>query len=201
MAHREYLEWRIQVRRSYSEATERTSRDSVCRSFLLLASPDPPSYEDTTAPTDPPAVNPLGENISPTQKRRPSTVHPRVAVLLGVNANWNIPLLLCRAFSTAPSLWWGLRCALTFLGELLLSDGMASIGEAWSVEKRFRVTEVFLAILWVNRKIFFHFKLQVSSSIGAEGGHETGWLMVFAIKCLASAYLSYFFTDCLMSRW
>ncbi|CAL8576202.1 hypothetical protein XPA_002094 [Xanthoria parietina] len=64
-------------------------------------------------------------------------------------------------------MWWGLRCALTFLGDLLLSDGMGDPGDPWTVEKRFRVTEVFLAILW----------------------------------CLASAYLSYFFTDCLMSRW
>jgi len=43
------------------------------------------------------------------------------------------------------------------------------IGKAgpWSVEKRYRVTEVLLAVLW----------------------------------CSASAYLSFFFTDCLMSRW
>jgi len=40
-------------------------------------------------------------------------------------------------------------------------------GEPWDVERRFRVTEVFLAVLW----------------------------------CCASAYLSFFFTDCLMSRW
>ncbi|EPE31932.1 hypothetical protein GLAREA_12014 [Glarea lozoyensis ATCC 20868] len=40
-------------------------------------------------------------------------------------------------------------------------------GESWSVEKRFRVTEVFLGVLW----------------------------------CCASAYLSFYFTDCLMSRW
>jgi len=41
------------------------------------------------------------------------------------------------------------------------------VGKTWSVERRFRVTEVFLAVLW----------------------------------CCASAYLSFFFTDCLMSRW
>lgn len=46
-------------------------------------------------------------------------------------------------------MWWGLRCALTFLGDLLLSDGMGDPGDPWTVEKRFRVTEVFLAILWV----------------------------------------------------
>lgn len=47
-------------------------------------------------------------------------------------------------------MWWGLRCALTFLGDLLLSDGMGDPGIQWTVEKRFRVTEVFLAILWVR---------------------------------------------------
>jgi len=36
-----------------------------------------------------------------------------------------------------------------------------------SIERRFRITEVFLAVLW----------------------------------CCASAYLSFYFTDCLMSRW
>ncbi len=77
-------------------------------------------------------------------------LHPRVAVLLGINARWHIPLLICRALSTAPAAWWGLRCAFTFLGELLRSDGVGSKGEAWTVEKRFRVTEVFLAILWVR---------------------------------------------------
>jgi len=60
-----------------------------------------------------------------------------------------------------------LRCALTFLGELLLVEGKEEIEAAWSVEKRFRVTEVFLAVLW----------------------------------CCSSAWLSFYFTDCLMSRW
>ena len=49
----------------------------------------------------------------------------------------------------APAVWWGLRCALTFLGELLLGDGAVLHEGKWDAEKRFRVTEVFLAILWV----------------------------------------------------
>lgn len=53
------------------------------------------------------------------------------------------------------------------MGELLLDEDATLRSQAWSVEKRFRVTEVFLAVLW----------------------------------CCASAYLSFFFTDCLMSRW
>ncbi|OAF61052.1 hypothetical protein VC83_02340 [Pseudogymnoascus destructans] len=68
--------------------------------------------------------------------RRRSVLHPSIAVLLGVNTHWHIPLLVCRGLSTLPAAWWGLRCLLTFVGE-----------------------------------------------------------------CGASAYLSFFFTDCLMSRW
>ncbi|GFF27099.1 hypothetical protein IFM61606_01780 [Aspergillus udagawae] len=44
---------------------------------------------------------------------------------------------------------------------------IGSVGQDWDVERRFRVTEVALAIMW----------------------------------CCASAYLSYFFADCMMSRW
>jgi len=67
--------------------------------------------------------------------------------------------------STMPPAWWGLRCALTFLGEL--GNFWDWSNGDWTDERRFRVNEVFLAILW----------------------------------CSASAYLSFFFTDCLMSRW
>jgi len=74
-------------------------------------------------------------------------------------------LLLCRGVSIVPAAWWGLRCALTFLAELLRATDTP--GKPWSIERRFRITEVFLAVLW----------------------------------CSASAYLSFFFTDCLMSRW
>ena len=90
----------------------------------------------------------------------PSALHPRVAVILGVDRKWWVPLLVCRALSTAPAAWWGLRCAFTFLAELLhIRPGMGregwaaaivgSVGENWDVERRFRVTEVALAIMWV----------------------------------------------------
>ena len=108
----------------------------------LASSPDPPSY---AASFSSPEVK-----IEATPSSNAS--HPRVAVLLGVNARWHIPLLICRALSTAPAAWWGLRCAFTFLRELLRSDGTAVLGGDWTVEKRFRVTEVFLAILWVGRE-------------------------------------------------
>jgi len=95
-------------------------------------------------------------------------LHPRVAVLLGVERHWHVWLLVCRALSTAPAAWWGLRCAVMFMGELLGDEVVGGVvAGSWSVERRFRVTEVFLAVLW----------------------------------CCASAYLSWVFTDCLMSRW
>lgn len=112
--------------------------------ILHLASPLPPSYEATSTSE----IKALTASASFSTGR----AHPRVAIQLGINSHWHIPLLVCRALSTAPAAWWGLRCALTFLGDLLLgSDGMGMReSEAWTVEKRFRVTEVFLAILWVR---------------------------------------------------
>ncbi|ODH46751.1 hypothetical protein GX48_07151 [Paracoccidioides brasiliensis] len=107
-----------------------------------------------------------------------SALHPRVAVILGVDRRWYIPLLFCRGLSVLPAAWWGLRCAFMFLAELLRirpqfwHEGwtaaivMSTSGD-WDVERRFRVIEVALAIIW----------------------------------CSASAYLFYFFTDCMMSRW
>jgi hypothetical protein len=90
-----------------------------------------------------------------------SALHPRVAVILGVDRKWYVPLLVCRALSTLPAAWWGLRCSFTFLAELLrIRPGLwregwvaAIVGSTiaeWDVERRFRVTEVALAIMWVG---------------------------------------------------
>ncbi|KAL2219135.1 N-glycosylation protein-domain-containing protein [Thermoascus aurantiacus ATCC 26904] len=153
-------------------------------------SPDRPDDDDQATPSSPSTIvppSPASSRSGPTSTasgRNESTLsfssalHPRVAVILGVDRKWYVPLLVCRALSTAPAAWWGLRCAFTFLAELLRirpgmwRDGWAaavvgSAGAGWDVERRFRVTEVALAIMW----------------------------------CCASAYLSYFFADCMMSRW
>ena len=112
-------------------------------------------------------------------------------MLLGVNYRWHLPLLISRGFATAPAVWWGLRCAFTFLAELLLSNGTSILhGERWTVEKRFRVTEVFLAILWVRTPGYDRFAPTPRMIIERD-----------VVQCSAAAYLSYFFADCLMSRW
>lgn len=124
----------------YSYRTRRLVANAAAKAAYScpLASPDPPSYDELPPTT-----------VSALETPSKSALHPRIAVLLGVSASWHVPLLVARALSTAPAMWWGLRCALTFLGDLLLSDGVVNAGQAWTVEKRFRVTEVFLAILWV----------------------------------------------------
>lgn len=111
------------------------------------------------SPTSDTSHTPLGSDVDQTKS---SPLHPRVAVILGVDRRWYIPLLVCRALSTLPAAWWGLRCAFTFLAELLhIRPGMGregwaaaivgSVGQEWDVERRFRVTEVALAIMWVCR--------------------------------------------------
>ncbi|PQE03509.1 N-glycosylation EOS1 protein [Rutstroemia sp. NJR-2017a BVV2] len=134
-----------------------------------LLPPSPPSYQPNLHPADP--------------EGKTSVLHPRVAVLLGVDKCWHFPLLFCRLLSVAPAGWWGLRCALTFMGELIWHEmDTYTAGGQWSVEKRFRVTEVFLAVLW-------------SGMIMSQGR-----FMLIEMKCFSSAYLAFFFTDCLMSR-
>ncbi|PCH00731.1 N-glycosylation protein EOS1 [Penicillium occitanis (nom. inval.)] len=132
-----------------------------------------PRMEDRTQAPTPTETSAATPTVSA------SKLHPRVAVILGVDRKWYLPLVVCRAMSVGPALWWGLRCAFTFLAELLrirpgsmwregwVAIVVSSAAADWDVERRFRVTEVALAIVW----------------------------------CCASAYLSYFFMDCMMSRW
>lgn len=107
----------------------------------------------------------IQEHDAPSSDR--GALHPRVAVILGVDRKWYVPLLVCRALSVVPAAWWGLRCAFTFLAELLrIRVGMWREGWAaaivgvgssladWDVERRFRVTEVALAIMWVCKQFF-----------------------------------------------
>lgn len=116
-----------------------------------------PSSAVPPSPTSDSSHTPLSSDAGQTGS---SPLHPRVAVILGVDRRWYIPLLVCRALSTLPAAWWGLRCAFTFLAELLhIRPGMGregwaaaivgSVGQEWDVERRFRVTEVALAIMWV----------------------------------------------------
>lgn len=125
-----------------------------------VASPSTVSAIVPPSPALPASQHPLNNDAG--RSTPSSALHPRVAVILGVDKKWHAPLLVCRALSTVPAAWWGLRCAFTFLAELLhIRPGMGregwaaaiigSVGQDWDVERRFRVTEVALAIMWVCR--------------------------------------------------
>lgn len=130
----------------------------------LGSKPSPPGASQTPRMEERvPEATPRGtqEAISTTPAVSASKLHPRVAVILGVDRKWYLPLVVCRAMSVGPALWWGLRCAFTFLAELLrirpgsmwregwVAIVVSSAAADWDVERRFRVTEVALAIMWV----------------------------------------------------
>lgn len=139
---------------STSTSTIPPSRDKDVATSSSTSTIPPPSPDPSTSHPQSPNAN----NAS--QQTTLTPLHPRVAVILGVDRKWYIPLLVCRALSTVPAAWWGLRCAFTFLAELLhIRPGMGregwaaaivgGVGQTWDVERRFRVTEVALAIMWV----------------------------------------------------
>lgn len=173
-------------------STDSLEKDTISSSEVSTVSPPSPA---SSASQSPPG------NDGSSHAAATTAMHPRVAVILGVDRKWYVPLLVCRALSTVPAAWWGLRCAFTFLAELLhIRPGMGregwaaaiigSIGANWDVERRFRVTEVALAIVWA-----------CSSSICLIRMHHDILTISAVVQCCASAYLSYFFADCMMSRW
>lgn len=112
-----------------------------------LASTEPPSY--------------VASLLTEIPSEKASRGSSRGLVRDGTHFRWQIPLLTCRALSVAPASWWGLRCVFTFLWELLLGEVGSSQTPALDAEKRFRTTEVFLAILWVRFHGLWQWKSQL----------------------------------------
>lgn len=147
-----------------------------------------------------------------------SLLQPRVAVALGLSKRWHPMLFFCRLASIAPGVWWGLPSALRLLAMLHLiffsggalsstsASGGDSSGGGGSVcvngggggvsgsgggggsafgspgARGFSVPISYY-------EMSFEARLRLTETLLA------------TIWCGASAYLSFFFTDCLMSRW
>ena len=129
---------------------------SICRiSILHLASqhhtPDRPlssvpDSDETTAAVGATNPNPLPQQLGnhalpPGSEREVASVlHPRVAVLLGVDRRYHLPLLLCRLLSIAPAGWWIFKVTVGLLVkyEELLRDPSMLLE-----------VEMVLAVLWV----------------------------------------------------
>ena len=126
-------------------------RSLTLSNALAVSNDPPPSYAAATATSvdlavpssaDAPAV-PTASVLAdaPDQTNQGPSVakdHPPISGYQTLSHKF------LRFSSTTPAIWWGLKSATTFLLELLRSDGI------WSNEKKFRVTEVALAIVWVR---------------------------------------------------
>ncbi|UNI24222.1 hypothetical protein JDV02_009988 [Purpureocillium takamizusanense] len=122
-------------------------------------------------------------NSAPPPSVHPSILQPRVAVVLNVPPPWHPWLFALRLCSILPALWWGLPCALELLLRLLPNNGPGRAPRGGGAAARP------LAAAGV---------LDDGDGMGpfalTEGALATIW-------CFACGYLSFFFTDCLMSRW
>ncbi|KAK2067420.1 hypothetical protein P8C59_001163 [Phyllachora maydis] len=127
---------------------------------------------------------------------RSTLLQPRVAVVLGVPPRWHQPLFICRLFSTAPAMWWGLPNAIRFLVQLRLLVGLGTgAGASGVVEDSLAADEE--GLHWVRA-------IARGSAVTPnllEARLRLSETALAILWCGASAYLSFFFTDCLMSRW
>ncbi|KIW93114.1 uncharacterized protein Z519_05719 [Cladophialophora bantiana CBS 173.52] len=127
-----------------------------------------------------------------------SARYPRVAVLLGVQPRWHVPLLLCRALSTVSAAWWA--CQTCFSIYRLVSDYGTTTGSTTSSLFKSSAND--------------HEGIGVASGAGAGAGNSAPLLenpifkrMAVAQVCLsflwagAAAYLAHMFASSLMARW
>ncbi|KAF5674908.1 hypothetical protein FHETE_2659 [Fusarium heterosporum] len=106
----------------------------------------------------------------------PSLLQPRVAVVLNVPTPWHPWLFALRLISILPALWWGLPSALQLLMRVVPGPEM-----------------VFIVPSTTGGSVAVTYEADTRYTL-TETGLGTIW-------CFASGYLSFFFTDCLMSRW
>ncbi|KAK4452840.1 N-glycosylation protein-domain-containing protein [Podospora aff. communis PSN243] len=114
-----------------------------------------------------------------------SLIQPRVAVVLGVSEGWHPPLFACRLLSIAPAVFWGVPQGLRVLAMAhLMFFGRANFQTNNTPEASPGTPPSTTGL-----DTTFEARLRLTETFLA-----TLW-------CGASGYLSFFFTDCLMSRW
>lgn len=140
----------------------------------------PPAYSSTTTAT---SINTLETHVtSITQHQQvappepavvaPTFLQPRVAAVLGVSRPWHPVLFVLRLFSIVPSIYLGFPLAIR---GLLMLHGLFV---------RFEDPE-----LGLDNSGMGEDKLLLTET------------MLALMWCGCSGYLSFYFTDCLMSRW
>lgn len=132
----------------------------------------------TTAPrshlytASPPTTTPKSTRAAAAPPQ-PSMLQPRVAVVLNVPAKWHPWLFALRLLSCLPAAWWGLPSALHLLLRVLPAGPPEQRDALASLYRGDGRAEMYALT-------------------------ETGLATIWSFAC---GYLSFFFTDCLMSRW
>ena len=97
----------------------------------------------------------MNSDISATPDVLPRTdtdgLHPRVAVLLGVNNHWHKWLYFCRLLSVTPELRFGIPLLWTVLKRLVILRGMPFDHTSPTLlQRRLTAVELVLAPFWVH---------------------------------------------------
>lgn len=152
------------------------------RSSAARTSASTPDLSRTLSRDDAAAPNDEASAANDAQEPPSSALHPRVAVLLGINESFHVPLLLCRGLATAPAIWWFGKCW-ALLWRLLISYakggeerdvewgaggwrgggvgenagfGDGASGKGGGQAASLVVMEVALAALWVSYDFYLH---------------------------------------------
>ncbi|KAM0325141.1 hypothetical protein ACHAQA_007680 [Verticillium albo-atrum] len=161
-----------------------------------------PNTPSTSAPARP-----------PDRRRRPSSpdvvsasfLEPRIAVVLKIPKPWPPWLFFSRLLSICPAILWGLRPALQLLLRLLLALPWAALLDALGADVA--AAGFNTAAGGATETMCPAGPASLRGVLGTSNVPTTTstypWteMSLGVIWCGSSAYLSFFFADCLMSRW
>ncbi|KAG7101225.1 N-glycosylation protein eos1 like [Verticillium longisporum] len=145
------------------------------------------------------------------RRRRPSSpgvvsaafLEPRIAVVLKIPKAWRPWLFFSRLLSICPAILWGLRPALQLLLRLLLALPWKTLLEALGADVAAAgfTTDGPPETMCPAGPASLRGVLGTSKVPSTTSTYPWTDMSLGVIWCGSSAYLSFFFADCLMSRW
>ncbi|KAL2758418.1 hypothetical protein ACRALDRAFT_2025984 [Sodiomyces alcalophilus JCM 7366] len=133
-----------------------------------------------------------------------SFLEPRIAVVLEIPQSWRPWLFFGRLLSICPAIYWGLQPTLELLIRVILALPWSALLEALGADLGTPDDIVSgESICPAGPRSLGPFFSGVPPGIRLPGSSRYPWteMALSAIWCGSSGYLSFFFTDCLMSRW
>ncbi|KAK4200281.1 N-glycosylation protein-domain-containing protein [Triangularia verruculosa] len=193
----------------YSSATTSTTAAAV-----TAISTEPISHGAVTADhhhqllrTITQSSGPASASSGPTQST--SVLRPRVAVVLGISTPWQVLLFISRLGSIVPGVWLGLPCVLrlVYMVFSILVSHHVVVGSGQHGFSFGRLSKPGSTLCTTSSPSVSTTDVPPSRipTTGFDIPFETSLriteTLLATIWCVASSYLSFFFTDCLMSRW